>query len=79
MAPSWAAPAYRRRHGNDEHRSSLDAAAGYRFEAAVVLVLAYGMRRGEVLGPALARFGLDGWHVAGDTWREPLPGGQIGP
>jgi hypothetical protein len=26
----------------------LDAAAGYRFEAAVVLALAYGMRRGEV-------------------------------
>jgi integrase len=31
-------------------RELLDAAAGYRFEAAVVLALAYGMRRGEVLG-----------------------------
>ena len=28
----------------------LEAAAGYRFEAAVVLALAYGMRHGEVLG-----------------------------
>ena len=31
-------------------RQLLDAAAGYRFEAAVVMALAYGMRRGEVLG-----------------------------
>jgi integrase len=34
----------------------LEAAAGYRFEAAVVLALPYGMRSGEVLGlhwPAL--------------------------
>jgi len=40
----------------DQARQLLDAAAGYRFEAAVVLALAYGMRRGEVLGlhwPAL--------------------------
>ena len=34
----------------DQARQLLDAAAGYRFEAAVVLALAYGMRRGEVLG-----------------------------
>ena len=40
----------------DQARQLLEAAAGYRFEAAVVLALAYGMRRGEVLGlhwPAL--------------------------
>jgi integrase len=34
----------------DQARLLLEAAAGYRFEAAVVLALAYGMRRGEVLG-----------------------------
>ena len=34
----------------EQARRLLDAAAGYRFEAAVVLALAYGMRRGEVLG-----------------------------
>ena len=34
----------------DQARLLLDAAVGYRFEAAVVLALAYGMRRGEVLG-----------------------------
>ena len=31
-------------------RCRLDAAAGYRFEAAIVLALTYGLRRGEVLG-----------------------------
>ena len=34
----------------EQARHLLDATAGYRFEAAVVLALAYGMRRGEVLG-----------------------------
>lgn len=34
----------------EQARQLLDAAAGYRFEAAVVMALAYGMRRGEVLG-----------------------------
>jgi integrase len=34
----------------DQARQLLEATAGYRFEAAVVLALAYGMRRGEVLG-----------------------------
>jgi integrase len=34
----------------DQARQLLDAAAGYRFEAAVVLALTYGLRRGEVLG-----------------------------
>ncbi len=34
----------------DQAHRLLEAAAGYRFEAAVVLALAYGMRRGEVLG-----------------------------
>ena len=34
----------------EQAKQLLDAADGYRFEAAVVLALAYGMRRGEVLG-----------------------------
>lgn len=34
----------------DQARHLLDVAAGYRFEAAVVLALTYGLRRGEVLG-----------------------------
>lgn len=34
----------------DQARQLLDAAAGYRFDAAVVLALTYGLRRGEVLG-----------------------------
>jgi integrase len=49
-----AAPRIRVREGRtltvDQARELLDAAAGYRFEAAVVLALAYGIRRGEVLG-----------------------------
>ena len=49
-----AAPRIRAKDGRtltvDQARQLLEAAAGYRFEAAVVLVLAYGMRRGEVLG-----------------------------
>jgi integrase len=49
-----AAPRIRAKEGRtltvDQARQFLDAAAGYRFEAAVVLALAYGMRRGEVLG-----------------------------
>jgi integrase len=49
-----AAPRIRAKDGRtltvDQARQLLDAAAGYRFEAAVVLALAYGMRRGEVLG-----------------------------
>ena len=48
------APRIRAREGRtltvDQGRQLLDAAVGYRFEAAVVLALAYGMRRGEVLG-----------------------------
>jgi integrase len=48
------APRIRAREGRtltvDQARQLLDAAAWYRFEAAVVLALAYGMRRGEVLG-----------------------------
>ena len=34
----------------EQAKQLLEAADGYRFEAAVVLALAYGMRRGEVLG-----------------------------
>jgi integrase len=34
----------------DQARQLLDAAVGYRFEAAVMLALTYGLRRGEVLG-----------------------------
>jgi integrase len=34
----------------EQARQLLDAAAGYRFGAAVVLALTYGLRRGEVLG-----------------------------
>ena len=34
----------------EQAKQLLDAADGYRFEAAVVLALAHGMRRGEVLG-----------------------------
>ena len=49
-----AAPRIRAKDGRtltvDQARLLLEAAAGYRFEAAVVLALAYGMRRGEVLG-----------------------------
>ena len=49
-----AAPRIGAREGRtltvEQARELLDAAAGYRFEAAVVLALAYGMRRGEVLG-----------------------------
>lgn len=49
-----AAPRIRAKDGRaltvDQARQLLEAAAGYRFEAAVVLALAYGMRRGEVLG-----------------------------
>jgi integrase len=48
------APRVRAKEGRtltvDQARLLLEAAAGYRFEAAVVLALAYGMRRGEVLG-----------------------------
>ena len=54
MARLSAAPRIRAREGRtltvEQARELLDAAAGYRFEAAVVLALAYGMRRGEVLG-----------------------------
>ena len=60
VASLSTAPRIRAREGRtltmDQARQLLDAAAGYRFEAAVVLALAYGMRRGEVLGlhwPAL--------------------------
>src|SRR5689334_9590863 len=49
-----AAPRIRAKDGRtltvDQARLLLEAAAGYRFGAAVVLALAYGMRRGEVLG-----------------------------
>ena len=48
-----AAPRIRAKDGRtltvDQARQLLEAAAGYRFEAAVVLALAYGMRRGEVV------------------------------
>ena len=60
VASLSTAPRIRAREGRtltmDQARQLLDAAVGYRFEAAVVLALAYGMRRGEVLGlhwPAL--------------------------
>jgi integrase len=49
-----AAPRIRAKEGRtltvDQARQLLEAAAGCRFEVAVVLALAYGMRRGEVLG-----------------------------
>jgi integrase len=48
-----AAPRIRAKEGRtltvEQARELLDAAAGYRFETAVVLALANGMRRGEVL------------------------------
>src|SRR5215831_17388679 len=54
VAALSAAPRIRARKGRtltvDQARQLLDVAAGYRFEEAVVLALAYGMRRGEVLG-----------------------------
>jgi integrase len=54
VASLSVAPRIRAKEGRtltvDQARQLLDAAAGYRFEAAVVLALAYGMRRGEVLG-----------------------------
>jgi integrase len=54
VATLSATPRIRAREGRTltvaQARQLLDAAAGYRFEAAVVLALAYGMRRGEVLG-----------------------------
>jgi integrase len=54
VASLSVAPRVRAKEGRtltvDQARQLLDAAAGYRFEAAVVLALAYGMRRGEVLG-----------------------------
>jgi integrase len=54
VASLSTAPRIRAREGRtltmDQARQLLDAAVGYRFEAAVVLALAYGMRRGEVLG-----------------------------
>ncbi len=60
VAALSTAPRIRARQGRtftvEQAQQLLDAAAGYRFEAAVVLALAYGMRRGEVLGlhwPAL--------------------------
>jgi len=54
VAAMSAPPRIRAKQGRtltvEQARRLLDAAAGYRFEAAVVLALAYGMRRGEVLG-----------------------------
>ena len=54
VAKLSGAPRIRAKEGRtltvDQARRLLDAAAGYRFEVAVVLALAYGMRRGEVLG-----------------------------
>ena len=54
VAKLSGAPRIRAKEGRtltvDQARQLLDAAAGYRFEVAVVLALAYGMRRGEVLG-----------------------------
>ena len=54
VAKLSVAPRIRARPGRtltvDQARQLLNAAAGYRFEAAVVPTLAYGMRRGEVLG-----------------------------
>ena len=54
VAKLSVAPRIRAKEGGtltvDQAHQLLDAAAGYRFEAAVVLALAYGMRRGEVLG-----------------------------
>jgi integrase len=54
VAKLSAAPRIRAKEGRtltiDQARQLLEAAAGYRFETAVVLALAYGMRRGEVLG-----------------------------
>jgi integrase len=53
VAKLSAAPRIRAKEGRtltiDQARQLLEAAAGYRFETAVVLALAYGMRRGEVL------------------------------
>ena len=69
-----AAPRIRAKEGRtltvDQARQLLDAAAGYRFEAAVVLALAYGMRRGEVLGLHWSALDWTGWHAAGDARRE---------
>ncbi len=54
VAALSTAPRIRARQGRtltvEQAQQLLYAAAGYRFEAAIVLALAYGMRRGEVLG-----------------------------
>jgi len=54
VAALSAPPRVRAKEGRtltvEQARQLLDAAAGYRFETAVVLALAYGVRRGEVLG-----------------------------
>ena len=54
IAALSTAPRIRARQGRtltvDQAQQLLDAAVGHRFEAAVLLALAYGLRRGEVLG-----------------------------
>lgn len=54
VAALSSAPRIRAKEGRtltvEQARQLLAAANGYRFEAAIVLALAYGMRRGEVLG-----------------------------
>src|SRR5262249_60003052 len=49
-----AAPRVRAKEGRtltvDQARRLLDSAAGHRFELVIILALAYGMRRSEVLG-----------------------------
>jgi hypothetical protein len=64
VAALSTAPRIRARQGRtltvEQAQQLLDAAAGYRFEAAVVLALAYGMRRGRGAGFALVGAGLEG-------------------
>lgn len=54
VAALSAAPRIRAKEGRtltvEQARHLLDTATGHRFEVAIMIALAYGMRRGEVLG-----------------------------
>ena len=70
-----AAPRIRAKDGRtltvDQARQLLEAAAGYRFEAAVVLALAYGMLdRGEVLGLRWSALDWKATDAGSDTRRQ---------
>jgi integrase len=68
-----AAPRIRAKDGRtltvDQARQLLEAAAGYRFETAVVLALAYAMRRGEVLGLHWSALHWSALHWSALDWK----------